>query len=169
VFAALNGGPDWVFGPAWTVMQLGTVGAAAVVGLVTGYALRRPTLALVFAVTPIVAWFAARVVKDLVARGRPAAEGLVTTIRGTVDDGFGFPSGHSTVAFALATVVTPALPRRWRALPFVLATAVALARPYVGAHLPLDLVGGAALGVLVGLAGHGVTVLVSRRAGSPGA
>ena len=32
----------------------------------------------------------------------------------------------------------------------VLAVAVCLARVYVGAHLPLDIVGGAALGLAVG-------------------
>lgn len=168
-FEALNGLPGWLEGPTWVVMQLGTVGLAAIVGVVTGYALRRPALALLFAVTPVVAWYAARVVKDLVERGRPAAEGLAVTIRGTPDDGYGFVSGHSAVAFALATVVAPYVPRPWRVVPFVLATVVALARPYVGAHLPLDVVGGAALGVAVGSAAHGVGVLVARSRAMPSA
>jgi undecaprenyl-diphosphatase len=42
------------------------------------------------------------------------------------------------------------LPRRWRPVAWALAGVVALARVYVGAHLPLDVVGGAALGVVVG-------------------
>lgn len=163
VFGWMNAPPDWLFGPVWVVMQLGTIGVAAVVGVATGYALRRPTLALIFAVTPVVAWLGARVLKDLVERGRPAAEGLVVTIRGTADDGFGFPSGHSAVAFALATVTSPYLPGRWRILPFVLASAVALARPYVGVHLPLDIVGGAALGLAIGAVAHGIAVLTTNR------
>ena len=145
MFAAVNGFGDWLYRPVWAVMQLGTVGLAAVTGLVVGYVLRRPTLALVFALTPIVAWWAAKILKDLVERGRPAAEGLTVTIRGVAADGYGFPSGHSAVAFALATVITPHLSGRWRILPYALATIVALGRLYVGAHLPLDVVGGAAL------------------------
>ena len=163
VFGWFNQAPSWLEPPVWAVMQLGTIGVAAVVGLVVGFAMRRPALALVFTLTPIAAWWAARAVKDLIERGRPAAEGLVVTIRGTADDGFGFPSGHSAVAFALATAIAPHLRGRWRALPFALATVVALARPYVGAHLPLDVIGGAALGILVAEAIRAVALAVEGR------
>jgi undecaprenyl-diphosphatase len=166
VFGAFNGLPEWLYGPVWLVMQLGTIGIAAIVGLVVGFALRRPALARLFVATPVVAWFAAKAIKDVVERGRPAAEGLAATIRGTADGGYGFVSGHSAVSFALATVVAPHLPGRWRLVPFALATVVALGRLYVGAHLPLDVIGGAALGIVVGEAMRGVEVLVDRRASS---
>jgi undecaprenyl-diphosphatase len=62
-----------------------------------------------------------------------------------------FPSGHSATAFACATVIAWASPRL--ALPaFVLAALVAWSRVYVGVHWPLDVLGGAALGVLVATA-----------------
>jgi undecaprenyl-diphosphatase len=62
-----------------------------------------------------------------------------------------FPSGHSASAFACATVIAWASPRL--ALPaFVLAALVAWSRVYVGVHWPLDVLGGAALGVLVATA-----------------
>jgi undecaprenyl-diphosphatase len=62
-----------------------------------------------------------------------------------------FPSGHSATAFACATVIAWASPRL--ALPaFVLAALVAWSRVYVGVHWPLDVLGGAALGVLVAIA-----------------
>ncbi len=63
----------------------------------------------------------------------------------------GYVSGHSAIVFALSTVTRPYLPRGWRALPLVLASAVGLSRLYVGAHMPLDVIGGAGLGVLCGL------------------
>ncbi len=65
-----------------------------------------------------------------------------------------FPSGHAATAFACATVIAWAAPRL--AVPaFVLATAISLSRVYVGVHWPLDVLGGAVLGVLVGAARAG--------------
>ena len=62
-----------------------------------------------------------------------------------------FPSGHSATAFACATVIAWGSPRL--AVPaFVLAALVAWSRVYVGVHWPLDMLGGAALGVLVAIA-----------------
>jgi undecaprenyl-diphosphatase len=69
---------------------------------------------------------------------------------GTPFEGLGFVSGHTAVAFAVAAVASPYLDRRGRALAYGLALVVGLARIQVSAHLPLDVVGGAALGYTVG-------------------
>ncbi len=62
-----------------------------------------------------------------------------------------FPSGHAATSFACATLLawlTP-LPR----VPlFVLAALIAFSRVYDGVHYPLDMVGGAVLGLLVATA-----------------
>ena len=55
-----------------------------------------------------------------------------------------------SVSFAMATVLSPYLSRRGRVLVYLLATVVSLARVHVGAHFPLDCIGGAALGTTVG-------------------
>jgi undecaprenyl-diphosphatase len=59
-----------------------------------------------------------------------------------------FPSGHASTAFACATVLAWASPRL-RIPAFLLAAAIAWSRVYVGVHWPLDVLGGAALGVLL--------------------
>ncbi len=61
-----------------------------------------------------------------------------------------FPSGHTTMAFAGATVLTYFRPRLAPVF-FLLAAAIGFSRVYVGVHYPLDVLGGAALGCLVGL------------------
>jgi undecaprenyl-diphosphatase len=69
-----------------------------------------------------------------------------------------FPSGHAATAFACATVI--ACRQRRLAVPaFVLAAAIAWSRVYVGVHWPLDVVGGAILGLGIGA----VLVLLGRR------
>jgi undecaprenyl-diphosphatase len=59
-------------------------------------------------------------------------------------------SGHIAVVTSLALVAWPWLPRWGRWAAGLAVAAVFLTRMYVGAHLPLDMVGGAALGVTVG-------------------
>ncbi|MGH2774885.1 MAG: phosphatase PAP2 family protein, partial [Actinomycetota bacterium] len=81
----------------------------------------------------------------------PAALISDTILHQAPAGGAGYVSGHATIAFALATVLHPYLPRGWRVVAWSLAGVVGFARVYVGAHLPLDIVGGAALGCAVGL------------------
>jgi len=72
-------------------------------------------------------------------------------VRGDVPTaGPSFVSGHVVLTSALAWIVTPALPPRWRALPWIVVGVVALSRIYLGAHNPLDVLGGAGLGLFLG-------------------
>lgn len=61
-----------------------------------------------------------------------------------------FPSGHAAFFFALATIVY-FINHRWGTWYFILAAVNGLSRVFVGVHWPLDIVGGAALGILCGL------------------
>jgi undecaprenyl-diphosphatase len=58
-------------------------------------------------------------------------------------------SGHAVITAAVAGLITPVLPRRWRVVPWVLVILNGIARIYVGAHNPLDIVGGIGAGVLI--------------------
>jgi undecaprenyl-diphosphatase len=59
-----------------------------------------------------------------------------------------FPSGHSTSTFGAAVAVSRMWPQT-RALWWVLAVLVGYSRIYLGHHYPLDVVGGALLGIAV--------------------
>jgi undecaprenyl-diphosphatase len=151
IFAAVNRWPDALRWPLWPVMQLGTAGMY-IVGGAGVYALsRRARPALAAAASVLLAWAAARLVKVTIERGRP--DDLLAGVdeRGTDHPGFGYVSGHTTVAFALATVLAVVLPGRWRWVPLPIAALVGLARLYFGAHLPLDVAGGAGLGIVCGI------------------
>ena len=48
------------------------------------------------------------------------------------------------------TLVVPQIPARWRPVPLVLLALLLFTRVYVGAHNPLDVLCGAALGAALG-------------------
>ena len=130
----------------WTLMQLGNV-VAVPVGAVLAAAARRRRLAVELLLAGTCAYLAAKVLKVLVDRGRPADVLTDVHLRAGEDAGHGFPSGHAAVAVSLACVVLPRLGPRARQAVVAAAALVCLARVLVGAHLPLDVVGGAALGM----------------------
>jgi len=158
-------GPDLVARPLWLIMQfggsiVGAIAGAAVMGLLRG---RRGALAGV--VTAIVAWLVAKIAKVVVDRGRPADYIEVVNSRfEPVLHGGGYPSGHACVAFALAALIDGSLGGAWRVVPWFVAALVAVGRLYFAAHLPLDVIGGAALGTAIGLATRWLFALDTRAA-----
>ena len=160
LFRAVNQVPGIPFAPVWLLMQAGNIAAvplAAVAALVA----RRPRLAGSLVVGGALAYGGAKVVKEFVTRGRPTTLLDEVEIHGAAAQGLGFVSGHAGVVVALAVVASPYLGPRARWAAAGLALFVCVARVYVGAHLPLDVVGGAALGLLVG---GGVRLLFGRPA-----
>jgi membrane-associated phospholipid phosphatase len=148
-FRAINDLPGNIRPFIWALNQYGTaitIPVAAVVALV----FRKWRMAIALAISGIAVYWLAKVLKEYVARGRPAAllEGVVE--RETFAPmSLGYPSGHAAVAWAITIVVLAYLGWPWRIVALVLAVIVPLYRMYVAAHLPLDLIGGAALGVMV--------------------
>jgi glycosyltransferase 2 family protein len=153
LFRLANDLPNALFPAFWVVMQAGNVLAVGVAAAVVA-ATRRFWLAANLAITGIGVWLAARWIKDQVGRGRPADLLSDVHLRGHHDSGLGFVSGHAAVAVAIATMIVPYLGRRARWVAVAVAVGVCLSRMYVGAHLPLDVVGGAALGWAAGSLVH---------------
>lgn len=158
VFRFFNDGPDLIGGPVWMVMQTGSFGAVLVAaGAAAGRGRRRQALLLAGGGTA--AWLGVKAVKPLVGRGRPAACLAAVKVRGRPQTGLGYPSGHAAVVTTLALLVAPQGDRR---VGLVIAGITSCARMYSGAHLPLDVVGGAAIGRLVADLAIGSTERVLR-------
>ena len=97
-------------------------------------------------------WALAKAVKQIVRRPRPATLLPGIRCRGRDASGLGYLSGHAGVAVALGAAALPRLGPGGRALTLAAIPLVAVTRVYVGAHFPLDVAGGAALGLAVNAA-----------------
>lgn len=154
VFRAVNDLPrqaEWLL---WPLQQAGMALAIPVGAVVLWFVVRswRPPITLV-AGGIVFGWAAAKLLKQWVDRGRPGE--LLESVSFGYDvpvEGFGYPSGHAVVAFTLAVVFSPYVPRWLRWTIYAVAVAVAFSRVYMGAHMPLDVVGGTAFGVMIGSA-----------------
>lgn len=100
---------------------------------------------------------AASVVKPWIHRLRPCNDPVVAPyVRMLVrcGSGFSFPSNHAVNHFAMATFMYVTMRKafaRWIGIVFLWAFIVAYAQVYVGVHYPVDITGGALLGILIGL------------------
>ena len=147
-FRAVNGLPDSIHLPAWATMQLGTLGAAPVAAGIAWLAGERQLAGRLLA-AGTGTWALSKLVKQMVRRPRPATLLPGTHRRGPDAAGLGYLSGHAGVAVALGAAALPHLGPAGRALTLIAMPAVGLTRVYIGAHLPLDILGGAALGLAV--------------------
>lgn len=162
----INGAPDNVATMLYPIMQFGTLAGPLLVAIAIAIFKRDWLLSAATIIVGLVTWFAAKGVKRLVERDRPASYMTEIVIREGDGTGLGYVSGHSAVAAATAIMAMAALPPRWRPLMVVVALLVGLARVVHGVHLPADLVGGWSLGVLIAM---GALWIVDRigGAGSP--
>jgi undecaprenyl-diphosphatase len=121
-----------------------------VLAAILAFAWRRPQVFLYVAAADALAEALSGGLKSLIQRDRPLL--VYPRPAPLVHDPhtYAFPSGHATTSFACATVLARFWPRAAPAF-FVLATAIAFSRVYVGVHWPLDVIGGAVLGVAIAL------------------
>jgi membrane-associated phospholipid phosphatase len=154
LFLAMNGvaaGLPAVLWSCLTVLGDGLVGLC----LLLPFLRRRPDLVLAALWAALPAFVVSHGLKTGLALARPVAElGAQVHVIGPYLHAGSFPSGHTTAAFVLASVLALGLRER-RAVPAVLALAVlaGLSRIAVGAHWPLDVAGGVLCGWLSGMLG----------------
>jgi undecaprenyl-diphosphatase len=150
-FEAVNGLPGWLYPVLWPFQQLGVVVWGPVLALAAALT-RRYRLAVALVAVTVAKLVLERAVKVVATRERPGTSiGADAELRGDVSaGGESFVSGHAVMVAAIAAVVVPYLPRRWRPVGWALVALVMVGRVYVGAHNPLDVVCGAALGIAIG-------------------
>jgi len=93
--------------------------------------------------------------KEVFERWRPShnpeIKDLVHTVKGYRGGDFGFVSSHAANTFAMAFFTSKLFQNRYYSwFIFIWAAVVSYSRIYLGVHYPLDIIGGALLGILLG-------------------
>lgn len=125
----------------------------AVVTLALGYVVARNRSVLPVAAAAAAAgtaWALSHVAKAIADRPRPYEVVAGAMLRQQPAHGTSFPSSHTAVTLAVVIALVPFLPRALDAVAIAYAVLVGLSRVYLGVHYPLDVLGGAGIGLAVG-------------------
>ena len=96
------------------------------------------------------AWALANLAKTIADRPRPYEVVAGAVLRQQPAHGTSFPSSHTAVTVAVVIALVPFLPRALAGVAIAYAVLVGWSRIYLGVHYPLDILGGASIGIAVG-------------------
>ena len=95
-------------------------------------------------------WALATLAKAIAARPRPYQVIADAILRQQPAHGASFPSSHTAVTVAVVIALLPFLARALAGVAIAYAVLVGWSRVYLGVHYPLDILGGAGIGIAVG-------------------
>jgi membrane-associated phospholipid phosphatase len=146
--------PFWLDRTMLGFTQIGSGMAALAIGLVLFLAGDR-LVAYELILGTLTLWIVVELVKALVRRSRPFIRVTQARIVGSRAGGRSFPSGHTSQAFFMATLMAQHFHASvWAVfLLYSVALLIGITRMYVGAHYPRDVLAGAILGSAFGLLG----------------
>lgn len=158
--------PPWLDWLMWGFTQIGNGIVIVVLALILFFA-GEHLLAYELILGALTLWLVVELVKALVHRGRPFIRLSQARIVGHRVGGRSFPSGHTSQAFFMATLLAAYFHAGvWAVcLLYAIALLVGITRMYVGAHYPRDVLAGAILGSAWGLLGGMVSGQVLIRIG----
>jgi membrane-associated phospholipid phosphatase len=138
----------------WGFTQIGNGIVIAVLALIL-FIVGDHLLAYEIILGALTLWLVVELVKALVRRGRPFIRLSQARIVGRRAVGRSFPSGHTSQAFFMATLMAGYFHVGvWAVcVLYAIALLVGITRMYVGAHYPRDVLAGAILGSAWGLLG----------------
>ena len=139
----------------WLMPRITVLGDAGIIWIVIGIILllckkHRRTGFLVLAGLFLGLIIGNGIIKNVVARPRPCWLDTDFNVLISVPKDFSFPSGHTQASVIAATIIT-LYRKEWGWIVIPLATAIAFSRLYLYVHYPTDVLGGAVLGVIIGL------------------
>jgi len=154
-FRWVNGWPDALEPALWIFQLAGVLVVPLVLAGVAWWSGRHRLAWVLAAIVPAKLVVEHLLIKQVIDRQRPGTtichlDASCAAFRGVPLDGPSFVSGHAVIAWAVATVLWWSLPSSWRWVPVTVALANSVARVYLGAHNPLDVVGGAGIGLAIG-------------------
>lgn len=134
------------------------------------FLLKDKMMSLTYAVTGILTLLATHFFKKIIFKGTPRPVELIGEAKLHLIEGVkmahwnSFPSGHTTTAFAIATVLIYSTRNFYlQFLYLVLAILAGFSRVYLSQHFMMDILAGSALGILVGLGGMKIVALINKR------
>lgn len=94
------------------------------------------------------------ILKNLIGRIRPCDVNRSVQLLIVRPDDFSFPSGHTAASFAAVSALFLAGEKKLWKWTLPLAVLIACSRMYLYVHYPTDILGGIAVGIISGYAGH---------------
>ncbi|MBW7572208.1 phosphatase PAP2 family protein [Caproiciproducens faecalis] len=155
--------PRWLDRTMLLLTELGNGIVTLAIALILYFAVNEH-LAYEFVLGTLTLWLTVELMKAIIRRPRPFVYLEDVRVVGIRARGKSFPSGHTSQAFYMATLLLQYFQANFAAavILYVLAALVGTTRMYMGMHYPRDVLAGAILGTFWGFIGVLINAVIFR-------